>query len=120
MPRIDLPDGRWVELRPQYLSEKNRILELPAKVAEGRLIDLLNGYADIIRPAVLALSWEGDITDMPELRLVELIRQWARITEDDAVPPASGTTGKPTSCRPASTRRRSGSRTPRSGSTSAP
>lgn len=117
MARIDLPDGRWVDLRPQWLSEKNRILALADEVeaAEGRYIDLVNGYAGILRPAVTALSWDGDVADMPEGRLLWLLAEWARVTEDDALPPASGATGATTPRRPGSTARRSSSGTPPSG-----
>lgn len=97
MARIDLPDGRWVDLRPQYLSDKNAIIALNARVEgeNGRYIDLLNGYADIIRPAVEATSWGGDVAEMTERRLLWLLAEWARVTEEEAVgPPASGTTSE--------------------------
>lgn len=121
MARIDLPDGRWVDVRPQYLSDVNRLVELGKRSDDPdfTVLDLINGYADIIRPAVLALSWDGDVTDMPEPRLAWLIRQWAVVTEDDALPPDSGTGGATPSPRPDSTRSRSSSRTRRSGSASA-
>lgn len=90
MAVVDLPDGRSVTLRPQWLSEKNAIIALAERVEadEGRVIDLLNGYADVIRPAVESTSWGGDVTDMPETRLLWLLGEWARVTEEDAVPPA--------------------------------
>lgn len=117
MARIDLPDGRWVDLRPQYLSDKNAIIALNERIEgdNGRYIDLVNGYADILRPAVLATSWGGDIAEMPERRLLVLLADWARLTEEDAVPPASGTSGETSSARPVSRASRSSSRARRSG-----
>ncbi len=89
--RIDLPDGRWVELRPMYLSDKNRILELEKREEEARYLDMLNEYAAILRPAVTATSWDGDIADMPEIQLLRLIPEWGNKTAEDILPEASGT-----------------------------
>jgi hypothetical protein len=101
--RIDLPDGRWVELRSMWLSDKNRIIDLEKREEEARYLDMVNEYASILRPAVVALSWEGDISDMPELEMLRLIPEWGRLTTEDVLPEANGTSSA-TSSRNSGTR----------------
>lgn len=88
-----------------YVSDKNKLIAYEAE-AEGqkvRYLDQLNAYADILRPGVIATSWDGDLTEMTDTRLLWLLGQWAVITEDDALPPASGTSSGTRSPRRAST-----------------
>jgi hypothetical protein len=123
MPRIDLPDSRWLELtRPMYISDKQKIVDLEA--LDGTLLDRMNGYAEILGPAIGAKSWTGSITDMTELRLLNVLAEWAQFTEESVAPKAGGSPSKTTSspgdspCRTGG-RRRSPSGTRRSGSESA-
>ncbi len=89
MATVTLSDGRTLELRPMYISEKVRIIKLQEQDEEGTLLDMVVGVADLIEPAVESKSWEGALLDMTEMQLLGLAREWTVITEDDALPPES-------------------------------
>lgn len=93
MSRIDLPDGRWVDLRPMWLSEKNAIVAYEASIEGTKIphLERVNAFAALLRPGITATSWDGDIADMPEMELLRIMFQWQTVTEDDALPPVKGT-----------------------------
>jgi hypothetical protein len=99
---IDLPDGRALDLRPMYISDKRRLVDFETGSEGLRVLDLMEGYIAILEPAVLWKSWDGPLTDMTEIRLLNIVREWAVVTEDDALPPASGTDSETTSPAPSS------------------
>jgi hypothetical protein len=100
MARIDLPDGRSLELRPMYISDKLAIVALDAEDPPRAFLARMEAYAAILERAVTWRSWDGPLTDMTEQRLLAILREWAVLTEDDALPPASGTGSEMTSPAP--------------------
>ncbi len=96
MARITLSDGRWLDMRPMYISDKVRILKVQERdeadtVTEAEYFDLVIEMVGVIEPGVTAKSWDGPITDITDTQLVTIARDWASMTEDDALPPESGT-----------------------------
>ena len=102
MARITLPDGRWLELRPMWLSERNALLALSDRAGDMLYVDYYNTLAGIVGKGVEALSWEGSVADMAEERLAWLSKEWGRITDEDALPEANGTASETSSPPPAS------------------
>lgn len=96
-----LSDGRTITLRQQYLSDKVRIVDLAEALPEDPTpLQQLRAIADAIRPAVEGTSWDGDILDMTDADLLQLLAEWSRRTEEAAVPPVSGTSGETSLPRP--------------------
>lgn len=88
MPRVTLSDGRWLELRPMWISDKLALVDLEADTAP---LERLRCYGAIIEPAVESRSWDGSLLDMSEEQLLLLLRDWARGTQEEALPPETGT-----------------------------
>lgn len=87
-----LPDGRTITLRQQYLSDKVRLVSMADDLPEDpTALQQLEAIAAVIRPAVEATSWGGDVLDMTDADLLQLLSDWSRSAEESAVPPASGT-----------------------------
>ncbi len=96
MARIDLPDGRWVNLRPMWLSEKVAIVAYEEET-EGKqtsYLERMTAYAALLRPGITETSWGGDIADMPETTMLNIMARWQTISEDDALPPVTGTSSE--------------------------
>ena len=91
MARVTLHDSRWVDLRPMWVSDKVAIVELDRDRDESALLDYMSRLAGILERGVLARSWEGSLLDMTEMALLGLVRDWAVITDQDALPEANGT-----------------------------
>ena len=89
MGTVTLSDGRTVDLRPMYISEKLAIVKWQESDEESTYLDVVQGMAAIIEPAVISKSWEGSFLDMTERQMLTLARDWAKVTEDDALPPES-------------------------------
>lgn len=95
MPRVTLSDGRWLELRPIYVSDRLAVIDLQAEVEANPdrsfVVDYLKALAAIVEGGTTAKSWDGSLLEMPEPELLTLMSKWRKASEDDAVPPASGT-----------------------------
>lgn len=125
---IPLPDGRSVEMRLMYLSEKEQLIALDNDL-EFQALPLaarMRRVVDIMTPGVISLSWDGTLADMPENWIFQLAREWATGFQDwDGVtlPEANGTGSETRSparvspCRATPRKRRSRSRS-RNGGTS--
>ena len=96
MATVTLSDGRTLELRPMYISEKLAIVKLQEQDDEQPYIDIIVSMSKLIEPAVTAKSWDGPLLDMTELQLLKLARSWSMLTEEDAIPPALGTDSETT------------------------
>jgi hypothetical protein len=87
--RVQLPDGRWLQLRPMWLSDQLAIQQLQAEDDDGNVSDLqrMQRYADILGPAVKAKSdgW-ASLLDMTEERFLWVFQQWSKLTDEDALP----------------------------------
>lgn len=103
MPRITLSDGRWVELRSMWISDKLRLIDLAAM--QTTPIERLRTYAEVMEPAVREKSWDGSLLDMSEQQFLTALRDWGQAAEDDALPPASGRSSSEQSPSSASPRR---------------
>ena len=94
MARITLNDGRWLDMRPMYISDKVRIVKLQerddAATESESYLDLVVEMAAVLEPGILETSWDGPITDITETQLTLIARDWASMTEDDAVAPEHG------------------------------
>ncbi|TAL42570.1 MAG: hypothetical protein EPN91_07955 [Salinibacterium sp.] len=76
--RVDLPDGRWVSLRPL------RGADLVAMSRDiGEIMERL-------ALAVVDMSWEGDILEEEFDVLRVVLKGWRVSSEEAAVPPAPG------------------------------
>ena len=90
MATVTLSDGRTLSLRPMYISDKAKIVAVQERDEEAQQLDILTEMASLIEPAVTAKSWEGSLLDMTEMQLLHLAREWARLTDEDALPPGPG------------------------------
>jgi hypothetical protein len=114
--RITLDDGRWLDMRPMYISDMLAIQE-----AERRLSSKDGGERDVvaefvavceaITPGVEARSWDGPITQMTPEQAMRLARLWGNATEDMVMPPLSGSaSAKPQPSPPSTGKARSSHR----------
>ena len=87
MAQVTLSDGRTLELRPMYISEKLKLVKMEEDDSEERYLDVVTAVAAIIEPAVVSKSWEGSLLDMTDRQMLTLTREWSSVTEDDALPP---------------------------------
>jgi hypothetical protein len=103
MPRVTLSDGRSMEMRPIYVSDRLAIIELNERRQDSSApitdIEYLKALAAIAEPAVIEKSWPGSLLEMPELELLALMFKWRKASEDDAVPPVSGASSRKRSPR---------------------
>jgi len=90
MATITLSDGRTLDLRPMYISEKIRIVALNDKTDDDSpMLDYVQELGSIIEPAIDPESWTGSVYDMTEMQLITLSVEWRTITDEDALPEAS-------------------------------
>lgn len=95
MARLVLSEGRWADLRPMLAKDEMLI---------GELVDLENkdtAYFRIKRDMVRALdaatreaSWVGGFGELPKDEILTAILLWDRLTEEEALPPDSGTSSE--------------------------
>lgn len=86
--KLHLPDGRWLEQRPLSVNDQIAIVDLPKEF--NKRIERMRFWADLFRRRNVALSWEGDPGDLTPEEMIGIVPAWIAGTEDDAVPPASG------------------------------
>ncbi len=85
---VTLSDGRTMELHLSTVGDQIDIVDFDYKKV-GRL-DRLKFYLDLLGKRLIEKSWDGDLRDLTPQQLVTVFQQWLRAVEDDAVPPASG------------------------------
>jgi len=91
--RLTLDDGRWLDCRLPTTDEFLDILDSRdggdddprSFVTQVRLV------RDAMNAACEATSWGGRPSDLPPATLARLLPRWLNAAEDDALPPASGT-----------------------------
>lgn len=121
MAQFNLPDGRWIKMRVPTVNEHLAIADLPdiralpKEEQHAANVARLRFYRDTFKAATIETSWGGDVGDVPIKVLYSLITPWLRAAEDDAVPPASGSSSdtpqdEPRSQEPTANRRRSSGR----------
>lgn len=88
---VALADGRWLDLRPMYISELKAVIAWQERDEQGTFIEQVDEIVALIEPAVRARSWDGSFEDMSPDELFKLIGRWRTVTEDDALPPENGT-----------------------------
>src|SRR3954463_14080143 len=94
MPKLTLPDGRWLVMRLPTVNEHLGIIDLPeAKTGPART-ERLRFFRDTLRAATLETSWGGDAGDLSIVQMSKLINPWLRLAEDDAVPPEPGSSSE--------------------------
>lgn len=91
MPRVTLSDGRWLDMRPIYISERRQFIELSRTAKNDAFVDYLEALVALVAPAVGGRSWDGPIDALTTKQLMTIVAEWHRLSEDDAVPPATGT-----------------------------
>jgi len=98
MERINLDRGRWLRFeRPMYISDRRAIVNA-AESSEGTtLLDMMAAMCAVIEPAIAERSWDGAFDQLTVDELNDVARQWSQQTEDDALPPADGTSSETTS-----------------------
>ena len=95
MARLTLSEGRSANLRPMLAKDLMLL---------GDLLDLNardTGYFKVYKRMVQALdaatidaSWEGGFGELPKDEILSSILMWDRATEDEALPPESGTSSE--------------------------
>jgi len=93
MPRINLPDGRWVDLRLPTTDEWLTILDDPDADPDDDMagVKRVRVVRDALNAAFTATSWDGKPSDLDPVTLTKMAGPWLAATQDDAIPPASGT-----------------------------
>ncbi len=91
MIRLTLADGRWLDLRPIYISDRLTMVELGERVNSGGIagLEYLSDLAALVSAAIVEKSWEGSVLQMSQPALLQLVNQWMEATEAEAVPLAS-------------------------------
>jgi len=79
--RVDLPDGRWLVMRP--MSGNDLIALYKADISFEVSLQRLAS-------AVIEKSWDGDVLDLPWSTLRKLLREWRQVSEEVALPPVGG------------------------------
>lgn len=115
MPRITLPDGRWLDMRLPTVNELLDLDDLPTEEGNGGEFARMRFWRNTLRAATSATSF-GDVGDVSVADMMLIVSGWLTARDEDAVPLASGTTSVTTSPRPSSRAGRSRSATPLSGS----
>jgi len=88
--RALLSDGRWVALRPQYLSERFALEDI--RKLDGEKLepnDLYRKLLAILEPAVIGTSWGGTVAETTPVQMGELFGLWPAITEAAVMDPTS-------------------------------
>ena len=98
MERIDLDRGRWLRFeRPMYISDRRAIVAAAESSEGSTLLDMMASMCAVIEPSVEERSWTGAFDQLTVDELNDVARQWSQQTEDDALPPADGTSSETTS-----------------------
>ena len=98
MERINLSRGRWLRFdRPMYISDRRGIVAAAEGSDETTLLQMMAAMCAVIEPGVAERSWDGPFDQMTVDELNDIARQWSQQTEDDAIPPADGTSSETTS-----------------------
>ena len=98
MDKIQLARGRWVRFsRPMYISDR-RAMASVAEMPEGAtFLDVFDRIITAIEPAIEERSWDGPFDQVTTDELQAISKAWSDQTEDDAIPPADGTSSETTS-----------------------
>ncbi len=99
MPRITLPDGRWLDMRLPTVNELLDIDDLPEAEGDTEAFKRIRFWRNTLRAATSATSWDGDPGDLSIVDMMGVVGPWISAKDEDAVPKASERTGKPTSRR---------------------
>ena len=92
MERIPLARGRWVRFeRPMYISDRRAMASVSDMPEDATLFDVFDRILSVIEPAIAERSWDGPLDMMTPDEMQEVGRAWRDQTEDDALPPADGT-----------------------------
>lgn len=103
MARIDLPDGRWLDMRLPTTDEWLALLEAEDADDPVSWVKRVRDMRDALNAACRETSWGGKPSDLsPGVLTSVLVPAWLKATEDDALPPASGTDSGTTSPEPSS------------------
>ena len=97
MARIELSEGRWVDLRPMLAKDEALIGEL-AEVEDSKDV---TGYFKVKARMVRSLdeatreaSWEGGFGELPKGETLTALFLWNAATEEEALPPDNGTSSE--------------------------
>jgi len=97
MARIELSAGRWVRLRPMLAKDEaliGRMAELEDTNDATGYFKLKAQMMDQLDEATLESNWEGGFGELPKDELLVVLLQWDRSTEEEALPPDSGTSSE--------------------------
>ena len=97
MARLELSEGRWANLRPMLAKDEMLIGEL-AELEETRdASSYFRVKARMVRAlddATREASWEGGFGELPKDEILVALLKWDRATEEEALPPDSGTSSE--------------------------
>lgn len=95
MARIDFPDGRWLVIDPMLVDDELALADLAE--AEGDYkgqVAFVRGMRDLLDARITSTSWGGGAGKMTKAEMYGVFAQWRVATEDDALPPVSGTSSE--------------------------
>jgi len=78
-----------------YISDRRAIVNISE--GETTLLEMLGAMCAVIEPVVEERSWDGPFDQLTPDELQDIGRAWSQQTEDDALPPADGTSSETTS-----------------------
>jgi len=101
--RIHYPDGQWVDMRLASVDQQLSLVD--SDYEELAPIEQMRFLRELAKDSFVRCSWgPGTIGAMSLGRLTDLLGPWLRATEDDAVPPPSGSSSDVPSPKPRSRR----------------
>lgn len=107
--KIDFPDGRSLELHLPSVGDHIKIVDFDYE--NSKRMDRLRFYLGLVENRLISKSWDGPVDELTPDELTHVFGQWLGLTEDDAVPPAPGSSSGTPLPEPRSRRRTaSGSR----------
>lgn len=95
MARLVLSEGRWADLRPMLAKEEMLIgdlVELSGK--DTNYFRVKKAMVQALDGATREASWEGGFGELPKDEVLTAILLWDRLTEEEALPPDSGTSSE--------------------------
>lgn len=95
MARITLSGDRWLDVTPMLVDDELEIADLTEVENDFKgQVAFLRGLRDIVDRHTIAASWDGGAGRLTKAEMYSVLGQIRVVTEDDALPPANGTSSE--------------------------